>query len=327
MSRSTRLKIGLLCASLLFCFGLAELVARVSFARSTTHLGVEMWKYARAVKELSPDPAIGHRHRANSHARLMSVDVKINVLGLRDVERAVPKPPSVRRVIVLGDSITFGWGVPFEDTYCRQLERGFAGERIEFVNTGVGNTNTAMQAAWFRAEGIKLQPDLVLVGWFINDAEPTPGAQRGWFAKNSCAFAWVDQAFDSLLRNAGNRQTYREFYRGLYTETQPGWLACQRGFRDLAALCAEGKIPLAVGLVPELHSLGANYEFRDVHAKVAALLHELRVPSVELLDAFPTEGDPARFWVTPTDAHPNSAAHQHLAEGFARAIREGKWLP
>jgi lysophospholipase L1-like esterase len=324
MTRSARLKAGLLCASLLFCFGIAELAARFVFAQSTTHLGVEMWKYAREVKQLSPDPAIGHRHRPGAHAQLMGVDVRINALGLRDVERAVPKPPGVKRVVVLGDSITFGWGVPFEDTYARRLEREFG---LEFVNTGVGNTNTAMQAAWFRAEGLKLDPDFVLLGWFINDAEPTPVARNSWLARRSVAYAWVDQALDSLLRNTGQRQTYREFYRGLYADGRPGWLACQRGLREIAQLCAQRKTPLLVGLIPELHSLGADYEFRDIHASVAALLRELQVPHTELLDAFPTDGDPARFWVTPADAHPNSAGHQHLAEGFARAIRAEKWLP
>lgn len=49
-------------------------------------------------------------------------EVRINDHGIRD-HPIVPKPPGVRRVLVLGDSFTFGTGVPLEFSYPKQMEK------------------------------------------------------------------------------------------------------------------------------------------------------------------------------------------------------------
>src|SRR5215467_1276904 len=47
---------------------------------------LEMWKYARDIKQVAADPLIGHEHVPNRHARLMGVDFRTNAQGLRDRE-------------------------------------------------------------------------------------------------------------------------------------------------------------------------------------------------------------------------------------------------
>ena len=151
MSRRTALKIALPLITILICLGVLELGARLLFARPTMHLGLEMWKYAKDVKIRHPNPEIGHRHRPDAHAFLMGVDVRTNSFGLRDPERALEKPPNTTRIMVLGDSITFGWGCPQDATFCALLEKSLndrpltPGRKYEVINTGVGNSNTAME--------------------------------------------------------------------------------------------------------------------------------------------------------------------------------------
>src|ERR1043166_7044657 len=77
---------------------------------------LEMWKYARDVKQVADDPLTGHGHRPNSQARLMGVDVRINSKGLREREIPYERTPSTRRILMLGDSFTEGWGGPSEQT-------------------------------------------------------------------------------------------------------------------------------------------------------------------------------------------------------------------
>src|SRR5215813_1648396 len=106
---------------------------------------LEMWKYARDLKIISEDPSIGHLHRPNGEMRLMGVDVKINSKGLRDREIPYERITGVRRILMLGDSFTEGWGVPFDQTFSKRIERLYV-ERgkppTEVINTGVGNFNT-----------------------------------------------------------------------------------------------------------------------------------------------------------------------------------------
>ena len=69
-----------------------------------------MTKYAMNLKKDSNNPLIGHEHRPNKSMELMDVMVDINSDGLRDKEYPVEKSDK-KRIIFLGDSLTFGWGV------------------------------------------------------------------------------------------------------------------------------------------------------------------------------------------------------------------------
>jgi hypothetical protein len=119
---------------------------------------LEMWKYAREVKIVDPDPLIGHRHGANRKALLMGVMVETNSQGLRDREYSFEKPYGVLRVVMLGDSLTEGWGVPEEDTFVRRVERLYAdhGIKAEVINTGVGNWNTIQEVEFFMTDAYKI---------------------------------------------------------------------------------------------------------------------------------------------------------------------------
>src|SRR5262245_65656084 len=67
---------------------------------------LEMWKYARDVKQVAADPLIGHEHAPNRQARLMGVDFRTNSQGLRERELAVERAPGKRRSARTGDSRT-----------------------------------------------------------------------------------------------------------------------------------------------------------------------------------------------------------------------------
>ncbi|MFM7292335.1 MAG: SGNH/GDSL hydrolase family protein [Planctomycetia bacterium] len=304
-----------------------ELVARMALTRPTMHLGVEMWKYAKSLKLRDVDPEVGHRHRPNAQRILMGVDVRTNSLGLRDVERQRDKPAATYRILVLGDSITFGWGVAFEKTFCQLVESSLntdppiPGCRFEVLNAGVGNLNTAMEVAYLKHAGVHLQPDLVLLAWFINDAEPPPVPRRGWLARHSYAYVWLDSASDSAMRRLIGRQDYRDYYTGLYRDENPGWTRCKHALRDLAAVCRDRGIPCRVLMIPELHSLGSAYEFRDVHDAVRRVCRQAGLPVLDLLEALPAVADARRYWVSPDDAHPNAEANDLLARAIDSDVR------
>ena len=161
---------------------------------------LEMWKYAKVVKEISCNREIGHEHIADVSARLMGVDVRINSAKLRDRQFAISKPANTVRVVMLGDSITFGWGVRSEETVSKRVEAMFnadaEGRAYEFVNAGVGNYNTTMSVAWMVSEGMTFEPDLVVLNYFINDAEVIPRRKGGGLREWSYAYVFLAGQFD-----------------------------------------------------------------------------------------------------------------------------------
>lgn len=124
------------------------------------------------------------------------VPIRTNSLGLRSAEVTEPKPAGVFRILVLGDSVTFGWGLRGEDTYPSQLASLLAtlrpNQRFEVINAGVSGYGTWQQASWLQDTGLDLQPDVIVVQTHLNDASDDlwgtlgQGAGgEGWLARHS----------------------------------------------------------------------------------------------------------------------------------------------
>lgn len=121
--------------------------------------------------QVSADPRLRYELRPGTHGRAGTTEITINSLGFRDAERTLSKPPGTRRVLVLGDSITFGLDLATEELYPQRVEAALRarGEAIEVLNLGVTGYDTHQEAALLERVGLALEPDLVVVGTCIND--------------------------------------------------------------------------------------------------------------------------------------------------------------
>ncbi len=124
------------------------------------------------------DPDVGVKHIPDSRGFITcseyDMDLVINSRGLRDREHPLEKPPGTRRILCLGDSFTCGHGVAREETFAEVLERSLASagdpaETWEVLNAGVGGTGTAHQLAYYRTEGHRYSPDVVVLCISPND--------------------------------------------------------------------------------------------------------------------------------------------------------------
>src|ERR1041385_688919 len=94
--------------------------------------------------------------------------VHVNAQGTRGPEFAADKPTNTFRILSLGDSRTFGWGLADEETYSRRLEQllrqkfGHA-KTVEVINAGVNAWSYPQMAVYFHEVGLHYQPDLVIL--------------------------------------------------------------------------------------------------------------------------------------------------------------------
>jgi len=125
------------------------------------------------------DPQLGWANVSKLHARLVGptfeypvfeYELRTNSAGLRDVEIAVEKSPGVVRILSLGDSLAWGWGVSNGEAYADVLERALGGE-VELINAGVPGYSTDQQLLQLLELGPRYRPDIVLLAFVANDVE------------------------------------------------------------------------------------------------------------------------------------------------------------
>ncbi len=121
----------------------------------------------------------GVRLRPNTRAQIINhtlskrdVIIEVNSLGLRYPELG-QKTKDEFRVLVLGDSITLGDFVPEDETFTRQLEKLTTGrsKTIRFINAGLPGAGTMEELYLYEEVRDRVQPDLVLVAMYLNDAQ------------------------------------------------------------------------------------------------------------------------------------------------------------
>lgn len=99
--------------------------------------------------------------------------VQINSKGLRERELPYEKPPGTYRILILGDSFIEGYQVSQDQTIAKVLERllndGRSDLHFEVINAGVGGWGTDNELLFFRHEGYRYRPDLVILGFLAGN--------------------------------------------------------------------------------------------------------------------------------------------------------------
>ncbi len=122
---------------------------------------------------------LNFRARANKRILQSTEEYKViyntNGYGFRGPEYPYIRKEVVIRILVLGDSFTFGIGINDTDTYCnllqRKLDSFYGPNRTEVVNFGIPGIGTAQEFLLYNNEGIKYDPDIVIIQFYPNDLE------------------------------------------------------------------------------------------------------------------------------------------------------------
>jgi lysophospholipase L1-like esterase len=247
------------------------------------------------------------------------VEYRINGDGFRDrpSSYAVPRPPGVFRIACIGDSVTYGTGVPLAATLPKQLEqvlaqRGHAGP-IEVMNCGVYGHNTTQQLAWYEFNVARFEPDLVLVIANVNDASGRNVAPVE--RPDPREVAWIEAlGLTSGVWDPGERPEDPRTARTM----------ALRRLSDLARfteLSERDGFELRVALYPNLEQLDGSYPYEPVTDSLRAICRELGVPFADLLE--PLWGrDAYALRAHPHDHHPGPVAHGLVAGWLATWIAE-----
>ena len=153
-------------ASLLLALGAAELALRLRDP-------IVNESGRQSVLRRSDDPDLLYDLRPGAQAEAWGTSVRVNSRGFRgpEVRERKPGEPALPRVVVIGDSITFGNRLAEGDTFVARLDAKMRelGTPIEALNLGVGGYDTVQEVAFLEHVGLALDPDVVVVGFCPND--------------------------------------------------------------------------------------------------------------------------------------------------------------
>jgi hypothetical protein len=118
------------------------------------------------------DPMLGWKSRPgfrNTSPIHGSREVSTNSKGVRGRTEYSYERTRKKRIVVIGDSFAFGWGVSDHETYAALLEASLP--ETEVINLGIGGYGTDQMLLMLMTEGLKYQPDLVVVGIVSADSD------------------------------------------------------------------------------------------------------------------------------------------------------------
>lgn len=240
--------------------------------------------------------------------------VVVNAEGFRGPSRPLAKPAGTRRIVGLGDSVMFGWGVDEGEDYLSVLVRTLnaRGESWDVVNTAVPGYNTVMEVETLKKKGLAYAPDVVVVGYCVNDLElppflsdpPDPFNFRRSFLKDFV---------ESRLRPEQSRQ---HAAAGRHAD-MVGIEAFTAAVGELKALGQQHGFRVVVlffwSAPPEIKRLVEPLGFDLVYTRSAMKAYMDREGIQELRGS--------KLSLTPEDSHPSVIGHELMAESLEAGLR------
>jgi len=333
ISRPSGAVIAMLAASLAVAFGLAEGYFRLV---SPIRYGEAVGRFAAPAESLllhrpSAVPGLLYELAPDSRKVLAGVPVITNSFGMRDAEPMDESAGPVARIAVLGDSFTFGDGVPAGQAYPSVLER-LLGERhpeavrFDVLNFGVEGYSTRDEALVLRHKALRWKPTHVVVGYVLNDPDVDPLQPLARHFQKRAWWQWshVLRLIAMTRRNAAIRwYGSGDYVRALHADPRT-WGTVEAGFADMKSASAgcDGVIVAIFPLIPRTGWDG--YAYAELHDQVCRLARSDGFHVVDLLETW-RQTPPHELIVSESNRHPNALAHEMAAEAI-RALLEQEGL-
>lgn len=315
-----------------------EVVLRLVLARGLLPEGHAFLRYQR---HLRAGKSIENSIYRESEDPLLMIEfipgarrdnIRINRHGFRGSEVSRAPVPGVSRIVLLGDSETFGASLAEDETLAGCLESALnhsAEEaRFEVLNFGFPGRNTEAEVHVLMTRAIQFDPAIVILYYVFNDPYGSAAAflkKLHWYDRSALiAFVgWAAQTHVVWFNREEMQHRKRSAVDGLLgLHEESRFEVTRTRIRDLADFLHEGDIRFLLLIAPEIKyydDYGA-YPFHPIHET----LHGLASDRIEVVDPFAALArsgiEPKEFWVAPTDNHKNERANEIIAKVVADHI-------
>ena len=275
---------------------------------------IEMWRYSNELK--IQDPILGHNHLKNKSSILQGVEIKLNSEGMRSDEFDI----NDKKILFLGSSISLGWGVEQKDSYPEIIQTKLLNDSTNYkvLNGSIGNYNTFRYVNNFFSNQTHIDPNVIVINYFINDAEKLPINSSNWLIKNSQLFATLTITYKKLFSKSGF--DLKQYYNDLYKNDNQSFLEMKKSLNKLSEYSKQRNISVLLTVIPDIHFL-EDYPFETIHKKMKSISEELGFKFHDLLPSL--QGIPFNeLQIIQGDSHPNELGHFKISQSLYPKIKE-----
>ena len=305
---------------------LSEIFFRIYF-NIFLNYNTEMWKYASILKKPIDNEKLPFVHYSSKKGKFYNVEISTNSHGFRDFEYEIHKSQNHKRILILGDSFTLGWGVPFLHTFSKKLEKNLnkSTNKFEVINAGIGNYNSTMEVELFKLHGIKFNPDLVILMFYINDVEPIPkmiSKFSYFFKSNFFLYSFFSDNYLKIKAKIDKELEWKNYYSNIYNKQNEALKQNANSLIELISICKKKGIDLLFVNIPDLRDL-KNYEFFFATKFIKDIANNNGIDFIDLYDIFKNY-ESKLLWVSDEDPHANSKANKIIEEELYKNIYNRK---
>lgn len=319
-------------ALLSFAASLALAEAAMSWWRPVTTmqpLELREGEWQSLMIRRSSTPGLYFELAPNFEKEVAGVLVRTNGLGMRGPE---PGTDCSQHIAVLGDSVTFGWGVRQEDIWPLVLDEKLrkADSAYCVLNFAVPDYATPEELEVLRSKVLRWQPRIVILAYVLNDPETDPlgplqqtFGERRWWQRFHLGRWTVRKLRSRQIELLGNG----DLYQYLHSPGAAKWRVAQEHLREIAriSLGAGARAILVIfPLLPRTTASWAEYPYKNIHERVASAGQSGGFEVVDLLEPF-AQVSPADLRISVNDGtHPSAAGHAVAAARLASQIRASR---
>ena len=291
---------------------------------------------------MQPSNVLGYQHVP----LLSDRTIRINSQGLRDREFSYEKPEGVKRVLGIGDSFTFGYGVHVDDCYLKQLERDLNrnGNEWEVINAGVTGYSMWQYLAYFEHYGYRYEPDLVTIGVYLDDFYGDPSAEENAYSgprhhslksirlvnfSRNCLellqFRYRYLLGSRWLRSIEDRREYilnNEYHRLLSGKADHEvYKKFESRLQEFNSIAKQHGARVLLIFIPDVVQIN-HPELQGVNDLLKEICLRSYVSYLDMTHHFERFEDIKKLYLLPYDAHTSPAGHQIIATEMGKKIKE-----
>lgn len=313
------------------------------------------------ILKVSDDPDVIYELTPGTAGPAWGTDVYINSEGFRG--RELDKTRSRKyRIIVLGDSITFGNFLPADGIYSYQTEQLLSDESrdVEVFNFGVGGYDILQDVALLKYKGLKFKPDLVVVGFCLNDVGiSSPNllylekvtkwrddplfrirvvqlaanlyekiSLKGWMENQNSQKVFRKNYENQILPIDENERDLLSLMNNLDDAYPSNWYKSKDrigrlryAFKELRRLADENGFSVLITIIPWLEVDNRGaYPYKYVHEIIKLEAAGAGLDTVDLTEDFMKVGMKNLRIVNDDHVHPNKLGHSIIAENIAKYV-------